>query len=161
MVEPRSRGLSYRFAWLQTDSTISSGPSVRTSIPHWAEEAGEHMETDDRGHGGGTDPGCTCFGILTCVNLGVFADILDSFRRKSASWQSPRYPERPGARSGRWAWTNSWIYSSQATITRKTRMRMIRCLLGFFCFLRAYLSLYIPLFARFYGAEAISTVAKC
>lgn len=29
------------------------------------------MEVDDRRHGGGTDPGCTSFGIIACATLAL------------------------------------------------------------------------------------------
>lgn len=46
--------------WLHIYQTVLPGSSVWTSSPHWAEEASERMEVDDRGYGGGADPGCTC-----------------------------------------------------------------------------------------------------
>ena len=50
-------------------------------------------------------------------------DIPDSSKSLSASWRTPPYLERLGARLGHWVWTNSWICSSRTTIT--TRMRMM------------------------------------
>ena len=46
---------------LRFGSTTSLGPSVWTGASHWPEEAGEHMEVDDRRHSGGADPGRTYF----------------------------------------------------------------------------------------------------
>ena len=58
---------------LRVDLTTLLGSSVWTGTPHWTEKAGEHMEADDRGHGGGTDPTCTCFATPArawCLCLG-------------------------------------------------------------------------------------------